>query len=361
LTDHSLDLAEAWPDLARSIDEAASAIAELAPRLHPLDVVEGHRLYLRYLGIGIDSFVEHADPLFPVFYSKSRDGVRKFAGDSPPQLYDTAAISGDHEYEVIGSVRDVPLLELGVYSGDLSGLNPVPRRLISHVTEADLTVDPEGRFRLVLSADPARADLLLAPDASVISARRYLRSPFDRPDPLTIRRLGDDLATPPLTAPALATGVRASGSFAVANLRMWAEWTERMRQTKHNVMTPMADSGDIFTPAGHHYVDGFWELPEPDSALLIEFTAPPAEAYWSLVPMNYWMESFEWRFGDRVFASSFDTAPGADGVVRLAIADRDPGLPGVTWLRTLGHRQGLVSLRLARLTTPAPEVSCRLA
>ncbi|MFS3129277.1 hypothetical protein ACLM5J_12825 [Nocardioides sp. Bht2] len=107
------DLAQVWQAAAGRFTEAADLIARHAPSLTLLDVAEGHRLFLRYLGIGIDTFIEHADARFPAFYAKSRDGVRKFAGDSPSQLYDTAPISAEFDYEVTGSLRDVTLIELG--------------------------------------------------------------------------------------------------------------------------------------------------------------------------------------------------------------------------------------------------------
>lgn len=355
------DLGTEWQDAASRFTEAAGVIARYAPSLTPLDAAEGHRLFLRYLGIGIDSFIEHADPRFPVFYAKSRDGVRKFAGDSPSQLYDTAPISAEFEYLVSGSMHDVALIELGVYSGDLSGLNPAPRRLIDYLTEADLAPDADGRFTVLLSREPGEGRLLLEDDASVLSVRRYLRDPLrDRPGPLRIERLGEPVAHEPLSAEALAAGVRAASSFALANVSMWAQWVERLRTEPVNEIRPMPDSGDIYTPGGHSYLHGHWRLPSPGSALVLEFAAPPAPAYWSVVPMNYWLESFEWRFGDRVHATSHDTDPGPDGIVRLVLAQSDPGLADHTWIRTLGHDAGPIAFRFARLAGEAPNVSCRL-
>lgn len=355
------DLAQTWQAAAGRFTEAADLIARYAPSLTPLDVAEGHRLFLRYLGIGIDSFIEHADPRFPVFYSKSRDGVRKFAGDSPSQLYDTAPISAGFEYRVTGSLRDVALIELGVYSGDLSGLNPAPRRLIDYLTEADLAPDGDGNFTLLLSREPGEGRLRLEDDASVLSVRRYLRDPLrDRPAPLRIERLGEPLQHEPLTAEALAAGVEAASSFALANVSMWAQWVERLRTEPVNEIRPMPDDGDIYTPGGHSYLHGHWRLPTPGSALIIEFPAPAAPVYWSAVPMNYWLESFEWRFGDRVHATSHGTTPGADGMVRLVLAESDPGLTDHTWIRTLGHDAGPIAFRFARLAGDAPTVSCRL-
>ncbi|MFS3129276.1 hypothetical protein ACLM5J_12820 [Nocardioides sp. Bht2] len=195
----------------------------------------------------------------------------------------------------------------------------------------------------------------------MLSVRRYLDDPLlDRPEPLRIRRLGESLPHEPLTAQRLAAGVEAASSFAVANVAMWAGWVERLRTEPANEIRPMPDSGDIYTPGGHVYLHGHWQLPRPDSALVIEFPAPATGTYWSAVPMNYWLESFEWRFGDRVHATSQDTEPGADGVVRLVLAQTDPGLADHTWIRTLGHDAGPIAFRFARLAGETPAVICRL-
>ncbi len=357
----STTLGTAWQDAAGRFPEVAELVSELAPTLTALDVAEGHRLFLRYLSIGLDSFVEHSDPRFPAFYSKSRDGVRKFAGDSPSQLYDTAAVSADHEYEVRGNMRDVDLLEIGLYSGDLTGLNPAPRRLIDHLVETDLVTTTDGDFRLLLSRDPGSQGLRLEDDASVLSVRRYLRDPLnDRPAPLRIRRLGTPIPQEPLTPERLADGLQTASSFAVNNVRMWATWVERLQTEPANEIRPMPDNGDIYTPGGHSYLHGHWHLPTPEAALVIEFPAPDPAAYWSLVPMNHWLESFEWRFGERVHATSHDVTPGPDGIVRLVLADRDPGLTDHAWIHTQGHLAGPMAFRFARLDGDVPAVTTRL-
>lgn len=346
--------------MAAEVAGVGRLIAGLGVPEHDLDVVEGHRLFLRYLSIGLDTFVEHRDPAVPAFYAKSRDGVRKFAGDSPGQLYDTAPVADGFEYVVSGSMQDVELIELGLYTGDLSGGSRAPRRLVDAITEEHIDVAADGSFEVRLDATGGERNALrLEPGVTVLSSRRYLRDPRTaRPHALRIRRIDQAPRIRPLGATELATGVELAASFARYNMTLWSQWADRTRAEKLNRLAPLADAGDIYTPQGHSYLNGYWRV-GPDEVLVVELDAPAA-AYWSFVPTSYWMESFEWRFGDPVHATSFDTRPGADGRIRLALADRDPGIPGARWLHLQGHREGLMTLRAARCTGPLPPVTCTL-
>ena len=324
-----------------------------------IDRAEGYRLFLRYLTIGIDEHIQFGDPAFPAFYQRTRDGVRKLAGDSPEQLYDSVVISGDYEYEVTGNLKETALIEFTLYSGSLNE-GSTRRRLIASLTDENLVTDADGNFVVRLSrSGSGKNTMRMAEDVRSLLVRRYLRDPWkDRPRPLTIRRTSGDPVLKPLQSDQLGKAIGAAADFALWNVRTWAQWVIRDREKKLNTFAGFNDTGDIYTPAGHRYLSGYWRL-QPGQALLIEFT-PPKDTYWSIVPMNFWMESFEWRFGNTVFASSFLNPPGKDGRVRLALSDTDPDLPGVQWLETLGHGEGPISFRLARHTGPMPEINCTL-
>lgn len=353
----ALDLAmEHMADVIRQFPAEFAALQAPPTRI---DRAEGYRLFLRYLIMGIDQYVQFGDPAFPAFHQKTRDGVLKFAGDSPEQLYDVAVISGDYDYAVAGNMRETALIEFTVYSGKLNSGSGA-RRLIASLTDERLAVDGEGNFVVRLARDGEGPNVLrLDQDASSLVVRRYLRNPRkDKPRPLEIRRTSGNPVLPELAPDQLASAVGSAADFALWNVKTWARWVANDRATKRNLLTHFNDTGDIYTPAGHRYLAGYWQVP-PGKALLLEFV-PPKEAYWSFVPMNYWMESLEWRFGHSVFASSYRTPRGDDGYVRLVMAEADPRLPGVQWLETLGHNEGAMALRLARYTGPMPEVRCRL-
>ncbi|MGH6782341.1 MAG: hypothetical protein ACREB5_09575, partial [Sphingomonadaceae bacterium] len=305
------DLTSAWFTLSRTIEQFSVEFGNLGAPPHDLDRAEAHRLFLRYLSIGMDQSIEYTDPAFPDFYQKTRDGVRKFAGDSPEQLYDTATVSGDYDYVVSGNIKDVFMIELGAYSGSLSSDSKAQRRLVDSITERDMEFDKNGDFTVLLGKEKRGGNsLLLDRDSSVVSVRRYLRDPIaDKPRPLTIKRVSGRAELAPLTGWRLSEQLIKAANFASWNVRTWASWVSRMRHdpSMFNRIVGFDDSGDLYTPSGHRYLHGYWSIPA-GQALLISFV-PPAVKYWSFVPMNYWMESFEWRFGNKVFASSFNTRP----------------------------------------------------
>jgi hypothetical protein len=55
----------------------------------------------------------------------------------------------------------------------------------------------------------------------------------------------------------------------------------------------MRDAGDLQTPKGIRYLEGYWSL-APGQALVLEFEPEPVP-YWGFLIMNFWMESLEWR------------------------------------------------------------------
>ncbi len=352
-------LAEAMHHMAGVIERFPAEFASLGAPATETDLAEGYRLFIRYLVIGIDQYIQYGDPAFPAFFQNTRDGVLKFAGDSPGQLYDGVSVSGEYDYVVSGKMQDTALIEFTLYSGSLNQ-GAGKRRLIDSLTDEKLVTDRDGNFTVHLKRQGTGPNVLqLAPDASKLLVRRYLRDPVkDHPRPLAIRRVsGSPVLAPPSPVP-LSQAIAAAADFAMWNVRTWAQWVVRDRSREINVFLPFNDTGDIYTPAGHRYLSGYWRVPD-GKALLVEFT-PPQGAYWTFVPMNFWMESFEWRFGNRVYASSYSTPPGKDGVVRFALAAADPRLPGVQWIETMGHGEGPMSLRMARHHGPMPDVRCTL-
>lgn len=352
-----LDLA--MGHFAEVVRRFSAEFASLGAPGTEIDRAEGYRLFLRYLTIGIDGSVQFGDPAFPAFYQATRDGVRKLAGDSPEQLYDKATVSADYDYEISGNMRETELIEFTLYSGALNN-GSAKRRLIASLTDEHLVTDQDGNFTVRLNKSAQGPNQLpMADDASSLLVRRYLRDPWkDRPRPLMIRRTSGTPTLPALTSDQMSQAIEKAADFALWNVRTWAKWVTQDRDGKVNRFAGFNDTGDIYTPAGHRYLSGYWRL-QPGEALLIEFV-PPAGKYWSIVPMNFWMESLEWRFGNNVFASSFRNAPCKDGFVRLALAETNPNLPGVCWLETLGHSEGPVSFRLARHHGPMPQIECKV-
>ena len=347
--------AAAWEVLLESLRETGAAVA-MTP--DPLDRAEGMRVMTRFLTLGFDRFLEHADPERPSFFSL-QGLTRKFAGDNPDQKYDAAPVRGGRTYKITGNRGNAVLVEVGVYAGNFSGGGD--RRLVAYVTEEELRFGGDGSIEITLSPDPAPAGatkavnwMQSAPDANSLLVRQYFADPLDKQSEWKIEAVPVADPAPPLPEQAMARSLHAVAAFTKTVL-LWGRWLERVAARGTNVLQGLRDEGDLQTPEGVKYHQGHWKLASGE-ALVIEFV--PAEVpYWGFLIMNRWMESLEYR--DRqVTINGFQAEREDDGRVRIVVAHRDPGHPN--WIDTAGHTEGLMSLRWARLEQPLPDVATRV-
>jgi hypothetical protein len=350
-----------WDYLGAAMADSAEIIESLAET--ELERREGYRMLARTLALGFDRMLEFADPSVPDFF-RLQSAHRKFAGDNPDQLYHGAAIDGAHTYRIRGrwSGEGVTtrLIEISVYGGGLSFDDPnAKRRLVGHLDERELVIADDGTFEVTVGPGSHEGNSIrTSDDSQSLLVRRY----FSRPQlvdelPLSIELVGEAPSRAPLDARGLAKGLIGSGAFLREVVKIWGGWYPDVRaRLGANVLKPLEDDGSLLTPAGMTYLQGAWELAE-DEALLVRFV-PPDVPYWGFLPMNVWMESFDWRVAP-VTRNGDSAVLAADGSVTLVLSEQDPGLPN--WLATLGHRRGLMSLRLARLgEQPLPEVETRV-
>jgi hypothetical protein len=320
-----------------------------------LDRAEGHRMLTRLLGLAIEMVIEGSDADRPVFY-ELQSATRKYAGDNPDQRYAAAVIAGDRRYRITGQRGNAVLVELGVYAGDFSGGGA--RRLVASRTEQDLVFAPDGSIEIELGGDvdPARPNRVpLAPDAISVLIRQYFADPRDKRASWRIERVPAAEPAPPLAADAIGGRLLGAAMFVERNAKTWIDYVAERRAGPHNQLAAMPDAGDLQTPEGIQYLEGYWKL-APDEALVLEFEPEPVP-YWGFLIMNFWMESLEWR-DRRVSLNNAQAVREADGrTVRIVVAGRDPGSPN--WIDTAGHAEGLMSLRWARHPT-LPEVRSRV-
>ena len=338
-----------WAHFIASLDRAGKIVDEATAAGPEIDRLEGYRLITRMAGLGFDRFLEAANPAQPDFF-RLQSPTRKFAGDSPEQLYHSANLSADYSYRITGQLfsGDVEtlLIEASVYGGDMS-FEGGSRRLVSFIDESTLVSDEQGYFEITLSKEPAQGNWLkLEDDVKNVLVRRYFKTPQENDLlPLTIERIDGNVVPAPLQRQHVLKGMLGTAAFVEETVRFWYGWVEQARANYGvNTLMPLVDNGDLLTPSGVRYMEGYWEL-APSEALRITFT-PPEVPYWTFVPMNIWMESFEWR---EIPASknNFMAEQNPDGTVTLVLSAQDPEVPN--WISTQGHTRGLMALRFARM------------
>jgi hypothetical protein len=91
-----------------------------------------------------------------------------------------------------------------------------------------------------------------------------------------------------------------------------------------------------------------------DEALVIEMVPPPC-TYWGVQMMDIWLQTNDYSFHQSSLNKAQSVVDG-DGVLRLVMAHRDPGVPN--WIDTVAPAPGILVYRTyeAQETVPLPVV-----
>jgi len=330
----------AWSDFCRALERAGDVVLRDATPHDAFERAEGYRYLSRLTRVALESFIECADPAFPVLRRPAHETV-KIGADNPDNHYQSAAISGEYDYRIRGRRETIYYLGIGTYAG---GYGSSGRRGQDGYVEArDLEIAPDGTFELIVSAREHPGNWLpMQPDSSLLIIRQtYQDKASERIAELSIECLGGPATPAPLSAARLDEGLQAAAAYVNGTASLFTGWAEGFAQRPNQL--PHLDPA--VTAAAHGdpniaYYHGYWEI-APDEALLIEVTPPPCD-YWNFQLDNYWMESLDYRY-HRIDVNHHGAKQRPDGSVRLVIADRDPGADN--WIDTAHHRRGTMCLR----------------
>ena len=345
---------DTWRDFCRALERAGDVVLRPGSPLDPFDRAEGFRYLSRLTRVALESYLEFADPLFPVLRRPAHETV-KIGADNPDNYYQSAAIRGDCEYRLSGTRGTVHYLGFGTYAG---GYGTSGRRgQTGYVDARELAVGPDGRFDLVLSCrrPPAGTHWLpMDPDTSSLIVRQTFQDrDHEHIADLRLERIGAAGAPAPLDPAFLDHGLQAAAAYVHGTASLFADWAEGFAKRVNEL--PRFDPAVAAAAHGDPnivYYHGYWEL-EPDQALLVEVTPPRCE-YWNFQLNNHWMESLDYRY-HRIARNHHDAVTSPDGSVRLVISAEDPGVGN--WLDTAGHRRGTMCLRwVGAETHPDPRV-----
>jgi hypothetical protein len=418
--DAAAELRSAWDEMMASLEQARNAIdqPELMPApQNPRNLAEGYRYLMGFAHSAIERAF-HEDPARPTFRN-ALSIINRATIDNADAIYFYAPIDGREHYVIRGRVHDhrewqgeAPLDEglraphylifeasAGVMagdSGDLKELAPGVKTLTGRLDSSQIDVGPGGEFEILLAPErPAghRGNFIstlktvnkphpFEPDtpndrfAAYISGRQLFND-WQREEPihLSLTRIAEkQQALPEYTPAQAATELRRCGELVRGQMHFWnAFWTILMgvygprEGSIPGVEFPRNGFNTINAATGatgggmstNLYAGGVFEL-GPEEALVIENRIPHPPQYYGFQIANLWGESIE-------YASTFGSLNGSqsevdpDGVIRLVVAHRDPGVPN--WLDTTGHAEGFLTPRWAYSETPPsdqwPEISAK--
>lgn len=339
-----------WNEMLDSLRDLPGRILAKLPeeqRRDPLVQQEAAQLALGAItssGIAaLGSDVDH--PMFlplngPIF------GVGQPNADT---IYRSASIAPDGVYRVRGkrgSLRMFVIAQHGATPGDETGSGPrLPGPAKADLDLNALSADAEGRFDLLIG--PRRPDgyagnwWKLEPGAARLMARLVSADWAGEEDPtLSIERIDKPVARQrPDVAELAAKLRRASAQANFMGPLLVSDPTDLRKAGIVNRLAPKtSDRG--FLP-GQHYYHGAYDLRD-NEALLVEVAVPAACRYWSVILTNHLYVTTDWS-NNQSSLNDAQARVDADGVLRVVISARDPGVPN--WIDTAGYPQGLVQGR----------------
>jgi hypothetical protein len=406
----SRELRAAWDDLIHSLERARDAIdqPDLMPaRQNARNLAEGYRYLMGYVHSAIERAF-HEDTARPSFRN-ALSILNRGTIDNADAIYFYAPIDGRLTYVVRGQVEDCSGWRAGSSarsgrkaphyvifeatsgvlagdSGDLRELTPGVKAQTGKLDSSAIQVDEDGCFEILLAPTrPPGHEGNYIPTLKVVS-RPHPTDPHAPPERyanhvsgrqvfndwareeaihLSITQLGVEGTAASAYGPDQAAAeLRRCGELVRGQMHFWnAFWTVLMGAYGHRegglpgIEFARNQFNQINAASGatgggmstNLYAGGVFEL-APDEALVIESRVALEPQYMGFQLANLWGESVEYAnaLGS---LNGFQSEVDSDGVMRLVVAHRDPGVPN--WLDTTGHPEGFVTARWAYSEMPA--------
>ncbi len=345
---------KSWDEFCDTLKAAGRNIVSDDAPDDPLNRAEGFRYLARLARAGLESFLEYADPLAPELHRPIHE-TAKIGADNPDNYYQTAQLSGDHEYRIVGRRNTIHYLDFATQTAGVASTGD--SRQSGHLDAADLEIDADGRFEIVLSCDERPGNWLrMVPETTQLIVRQtYLDRSSETPAELRIERSGAVGRPTPLTPELVDKGLASAAGLVVGCSSLFAGWAKGFQS--HTNQLPKFDDSVSMGAGGDPnicYYHSYWELAAGE-ALVIEVTPPECRS-WNFQLDNHWMESLDYRYF-RVTINKHTASYEPDGSVRLVVAHEDPGHPN--WIETAGHRQGTMCFRWIRADAH-PQPRCRV-
>ncbi|WP_334181818.1 DUF1214 domain-containing protein [Novosphingobium sp.] len=329
---------------------------------NPLQRADAFRFLTQNLGQAFDLALETRDPAFPQIHWFTTPTM-KLGGDLADFTYRQAWISGDHVYRLSGkrgTARWLNVTAQGPRPETIPGTDwPSLHEPFGDIPEANLfghqiQTDADGRFEVTIGGPPQDRNWLPTTPGT---RKLFIREAFDAwgetPTTLSIERIG--MTTPP-PLPSLAMMAEAmdwAGQFVTGLMR---DWPEHAWLTSRGVCDPASVNAFPADKAANDASDAkrgrmaahmVWHL-EADEALIVEMDWH--EGFWLFGMGGALMGSMDFLYRPVSYTPARTTVDD-DGVVRLILSHRDPGLHN--WLDTQGFSDGNLTYRNLMSQQPA--------
>ena len=315
-----------------------------------LDAVECRRFLLRMLSASVDSFVEYIDPDRPQF-RHSEGPHRKMFGDCPDADYLQAPIDlrNRRSYKVRGKSSEGTNY-VGVMLYGRSG------RIGGCLTDEQLVIDADGRFEVLISANPEDNPTLLGDgDEHLVMVRQYFTNRNTQPPlELEIEFLQDVLKSPILNSTWLAKRIDLSRRMLESIFMRTMDAYQRVSNYPKNtfVDVPVAL---LFPTPDNTYKICWYEL-ETNQMIKVSGILPKAR-YFSFTFYNVWLESYDYT-RHQVILNHDQIELNENGKFDICVGQQNNGY--ANWLDTAGHNSGYLVARSLLLEGNHPEFDVKV-
>lgn len=319
-------------------------------RQFAMNLAQGYFLYFQ------------ADPDYPEFLPFENSTF--LAQPNPDGVYYYARVSGAGSYRIVGERGTSPVAGLAV-GCDIIGMAEEPGKGFGNFDLDDLTLDGDGRFEVVFSAqrpDGYAGDWRpLHPQADFILLRQFSYAWGRETD---VRIAIERLDAPPQLKPKMTAGETDQrlrelfGNYArrLSNICLNAVETARGRGLVNRMgLTTFKELGNG-KDWPQAYFECVFELAE-DEALVLETELPQTRPYWNVQVIDAIWNQVE-LVHRQTSLNGAQARIDPDGAFRAVLAHQDPGV--ANWLDTGGNQRGMLIGRWYRCSSQPTPTLCKV-
>lgn len=339
-----------WDEFIAGLrDLPASMLAKLpeSARNDPQAQQEVGRLMLEALTLSsLDALGSDGDHPFFVAQLGQTLNVGQPNADT---IYRVARITPGGTYRLRGRRGTLRMFKISQGGPNLGEGGTNPKHVGAAASDGDanaLAVDQAGRFDVLLS--PTRPTgysgdwWQLEPSANRLLLRMVSSDWQKELDPtISIERIDVPVNRPRPTAADLEQRLRRLPAATSAIASLFVDHVEGLRRQGYINTLKIFDTAQLGGLSGQFYYEGAYELRD-DEALIVEAKAPAKCLYRSMILTNELYETTDW-YNNQSSLNDSQAQADADGVLRIVVSARDPGVPN--WLDTAGYGQGLIQGR----------------
>lgn len=331
-----------WEDFVRLIAGVDRSLSHVIDPGNPWLKQEAIQQMAMSLAQGYAPIVAQ-DARTPQFFS-FLNPVIKSAAPNPDFMYRTTFVESGGTYRLSGWRGTTLFVHIGIGSGYI-GVDDKPGPSVGHIDLDTLTIGPDGRFSVILSAErPADYDgdwHELPASARTIGIREASYDWEQEIDSrIAIERLDDAGGFTRPTMKEIAYRLDRLAGFPERYAQLFVHFVKTL--TKHPVNSVVLNNwSDIGGLAEQTYYEGLFEFSEGE-ALILETEVPDEVRYWSVLLADQLFNTIDWEKCQSSL-NGFQARRDSDGCFRAVIATADPGVPN--WLDTAGRTKGVVQGR----------------